>query len=64
MSNEAYEKALAWVESLNLPKPQPLVPSEMTLEDIARLRFTWVSPEDEEAIELELKNVVLDMDMS
>ncbi|MCQ9210110.1 hypothetical protein [Granulicatella seriolae] len=57
------DEAFAYIDSLNL-KSEPIVPSEMTLEDIARLRFTFVSPEDEEAIELELKNVVLDMDMS
>lgn len=49
------EEALKQVSSLNLKKPAPLTPSEMTDEELARLRFTWVSPEDEEAIMAELK---------
>lgn len=55
MSNEAYKRALAWAESLNLPKPPPLVPSEMTDKELAQLRFTSVSPEEEEAVIAELK---------
>ena len=49
------EEALKQVSSWNLKKPAPLIPSEITDEDLARLRFTWVSPEDEEAIIAELK---------
>ena len=49
------EDALEQVKSWNLKKVAPLVPSEMTDEELARLRFTWVSPEDEEAIMAELK---------
>ena len=49
------ENALEQVKSWNLKKVAPLVPSEMTDEELARLRFTWVSPEDEEAIMAELK---------
>lgn len=55
------EEALKQVSSWNLKKPAPLIPSKMTDEELARLRFTWVSPEDEEAIMAELKkrNLVL-----
>jgi hypothetical protein len=49
------EEALKQVSSWNLKKPAPLIPSEMTDEELSRLRFTWVSPEDEEAIMAELK---------
>lgn len=49
------EEALKQVNSWNLKKPVPLIPSEMTDEELARLRFTWVSPEDEEDIMVELK---------
>lgn len=49
------EEALKQVSSWNLKKSAPLIPSEMTDEELARLRFTWVSPEDEEAIVAELK---------
>lgn len=55
MSNEGYEKALIWLKNLNLPKPAPLVPSEMTDQELARLRFTSVSPEEEELVMEELK---------
>ena len=47
------EEALKEVSSWNLKKPAPLTPSEMT--DEARLRFTWVSPEDEILVMDELK---------
>lgn len=49
------DEALKQVSGWNLKKPAPLIPSEMTDEELARLRFTWVSPEDEEAIMFELK---------
>ena len=49
------EEALKQVSSWNLKKPAPLIPSEMTDEDLSRLRFTWVSPEDEELVMNELK---------
>ena len=49
------EEALKQVDSWKLKKSDPLVPSEMTDDELARLRFTWVSPEDEEAIMAELK---------
>ena len=52
--NENVQKVLDSIADLNL-KSEPIVPSEMTLEDIARLRFIGVSPEDEDAIELELQ---------
>ena len=55
MGEEGYNKALTWLDSLNLKKSPPLVPSEMTNEELARLRFTWVSPEDEEVVMAELK---------
>ena len=49
------EEALKQVSSWDLKKPAPLTPSEMTDEELARLRFTWVSPEDEELVMNELK---------
>ena len=49
------EEALKQVSSWNLKKPAPLIPSEMTDEELSRLRFTWVSPEDEELVIYELK---------
>lgn len=52
--NENVQKVLDSIADLNL-KSKPIVPSEMTLDDIARLRFIGVSPEDAEAIELELQ---------
>lgn len=54
MSELGYEKAVAWLNSLNLKKSPPIIPSEMTDKEFARLRFTWVSPEDEEAVMKEL----------
>lgn len=55
MSEVGYEKALIWLKSLNLKKSSPLIPSEMTDDELARLRFTWVSPEDEKLVMAELK---------
>lgn len=49
------EEALKEVSSWNLKKPTPLIPSEMTDEELARLRFTWLSPEDEVLVMDELK---------
>lgn len=49
------EEALKQVSSWNLKKPAPLIPSEMTDEEISHLRFTTFSKEDEEAIMAELK---------
>ena len=49
------EEALKQVSSWKLKKSDPLVPSEMTDEELARLRFTWVSPEDEKLVINELK---------
>ena len=49
------EEALKQVSSWNLKKPAPLIPAEMTDEELARLRFTWVSPEDEDLVMNELK---------
>ena len=49
------EEALKQVSSWNLKKPAPLIPSEMTDEELSHLRFTWVSPEDEELVMNELK---------
>ena len=49
------EEALKQVSSWNLKKPAPLIPSEMTDKELARLRFTWVSPEDEDLVMNELK---------
>lgn len=49
------EEALKEVSGWNLKKTAPLIPSEMTDEELARLRFTWVSPEDEVLVMDELK---------
>lgn len=49
------EEALKEVSGWNLKKSAPLIPSEMTDEELARLRFTWVSPEDEVLVMDELK---------
>ena len=49
------KEALKQVSSWKLKKSDPLVPSEMTDDELARLRFTWVSPEDEELVMIELK---------
>ena len=49
------EEALKQVNSWNLKKPTPLIPSEMTDEELSHLRFTTFSKEDEEAIMAELK---------
>ena len=49
------EEALKEVSGWNLKKPAPLIPSEMTDEELARLRFTWVSPDDEVLVTDELK---------
>ena len=49
------EEALKQVSGWNLKKPTPLIPSEMTDQELSRLRFTWVSPEDEELVMNELK---------
>lgn len=48
-------EALAQIDSLNLKKLEKLIPSQMTDEELARLRFTWVSPEEEELVMAELK---------
>lgn len=55
------EEALKQVSSWNLKKPAPLNPSEMTDEELARLRFTWVSQEDEALVmnELERRGLAL-----
>lgn len=49
------EEALAELKSWNLKKSPPLKPSEMTDKELARLRFTSVSQEEEEAVIVELK---------
>ena len=49
------EEALKEVSGWNLKKTAPLIPSEMTDEELARLRFTWLSPEDEDLVMDELK---------
>ncbi|HEM6243621.1 hypothetical protein [Streptococcus suis] len=48
-------KAMAQIDALNLKKSEKLVPSKMTDEELARLRFTWVSPEEEELLIAELR---------
>lgn len=48
-------EAIAQIDALNLKKSEKLVPSKMTNEELARLRFTWVSPEEEELVIAELR---------
>lgn len=48
-------EAMAQIDKLNLIKPPKLISSHMTDEELARLRFTWVSPEEEELEIAELK---------
>lgn len=48
-------EAMAQIDAWNLKKSEKLVPSKMTNEELARLRFTWVSPEEEELVIAELR---------
>lgn len=48
-------EAMAQIDALNLKKSEKIVPSKMTNEELARLRFTWVSPEEEELVIAELR---------
>ena len=48
-------EAMAQIDVLNLKKSEKLVPAKMTNEELARLRFTWVSPEEEELVIAELR---------
>ncbi|WP_313093920.1 hypothetical protein [Streptococcus parasuis] len=48
-------EAVAQIDALNLKKSEKFIPSEMTNEELARLRFTWVSPEEEELVIAELR---------
>ncbi|HEM4985223.1 TPA: hypothetical protein U1194_000292 [Streptococcus suis] len=48
-------EAMAQIDALNLKKSEKLVSSKMTNEELARLRFTWVSPEEEELVIAELR---------
>ncbi|MCK4027397.1 hypothetical protein HCC70_03460 [Streptococcus suis] len=48
-------EAMAQIDALNLKKSEKLIPSKMTNEELARLRFTWVSPEEEELVIAELR---------
>lgn len=48
-------EAMAQIDALNLKKSEKLVPSKMTNEELARLRFTRVSPEEEELVIAELR---------
>ena len=47
-------EAFSQIDSMGLSSPK-LVPSEMTDEELARLRFTWISPEGEELVMAELR---------
>ena len=47
-------EAFSQIDSMGLSSPK-LIPSEMTDEELARLRFTWISPEDEELVMAELR---------
>ena len=55
--SKVYEfgRSVKTVSSWDLKKPAPLIPSEMTDEELSHLRFTTFSKEDEEAIMAELK---------
>ncbi|HEM4765320.1 TPA: hypothetical protein U1130_001351 [Streptococcus suis] len=48
-------EAMAQIDALNLKKSEKLVPFKMANEELARLRFTWVSPEEEELVIAELR---------
>ncbi|NQI34261.1 hypothetical protein HO614_06040 [Streptococcus suis] len=48
-------EAMAQIDALNLKKSEKFIPSEMTNVKLARLRFTWVSPEEEELVIAELR---------
>ena len=47
-------EAFSQIDSMRLSSPK-LIPSERTDEELARLRFTWISPEDEELVMAELR---------
>ena len=47
-------EAFSQIDSMGLSSPK-LIPSEMTDEELARLRFTWISSEDEELVMAELR---------
>lgn len=47
-------EAFSQIDSMGLSSPK-LIPSERTDEELARLRFTWISPEDEELVMAELR---------
>lgn len=47
-------EAFSHIDSMGLSSPK-LIPSEMTDEELARLRFIWISPEDEELVIAELR---------
>lgn len=47
-------EAFSQIDSMGLSSPK-LVPSEMTDEELARLRFTWITSEDEELVMAELR---------
>lgn len=49
------EEALQQVEDLNLKKVEKIDPSKMTLEELSRLRFTWLSEEESKAVREELR---------
>ncbi|HEM5494073.1 hypothetical protein HO779_00065 [Streptococcus suis] len=48
-------EAMAQIDALNLKKSEKLAPSKMTNVELARLRFTWVSPKEEELVIAELR---------
>ena len=47
-------EAFSQIDSMGLSSPK-LIPSERSDEELARLRFTWISPEDEELVMAELR---------
>lgn len=47
-------EAFSQIDSMGLSSPK-LIPSERTDEELARLRFIWISPEDEELVMAELR---------
>lgn len=53
--NIELSEAMAQIDKLNLIKLPKLIPTHMTDEELARLRFTWVSSEGEISSIRELK---------
>lgn len=50
----SYDSAMKWLKEKNF-KQEEFDPSKMTDEEIAQLRFTFISPEQAEEVKKELK---------